>query len=178
MKEWISEHKNIIFLVFIIFILFVTILFIFFGNSMKEENSIEEYNIAILSCSTKIEREGMIIEQNYDFYDNDVSQSRILVQRQEFKSKGEKYNEVFDIYVKMDQKNLTKNVNEKIKDGNNYIKLNVEKDKGYALFSITYEYTSSNSNEMYEIFNIDVYNENINTLKSLFESGGLECKRK
>ena len=49
MKEWISEHKNIIFLVFIIFILFVTILFIFFGNSMKEENSIEEYNIAILS---------------------------------------------------------------------------------------------------------------------------------
>ena len=75
---------------------------------MKEENSIEEYNIAILSCSTKIEREGMIIEQNYDFYDNDVSQSRILVQRQEFKSKGEKYNEVFDIYVQLAQKNLTK----------------------------------------------------------------------
>lgn len=178
MNEWLKEHKMIVVISFFGVIIVAILILFFIGVKDNEEENLEQYNIAILSCTNKVERKGLIINQYYDVYDNDISKSRFVVQTHEIQAKDKKYKEVYDIYVKMSENNITKNVNEKISSGNKYITLDIDKKDDYARFSITYEYTSNNRNDMYDIFGIDVYNENINTLKSLFESGGLKCNRK
>lgn len=178
MSERLKEHKMAVVISFFAVIIVAILILFLIGGKDNEEENLEQYNIAILSCSNKVEREGLIINQYYDIYDNDVSKSRFLVQTQEMTLTDDKYKATFDIYVNMAESSLKNSLDDEINAGNEYINYDIEKEDGHAAFSITYEYTSNNKDEMYSWFNIDVYNENINTLKKLFELGGLKCNRK
>lgn len=174
MQEWIIEHKLSVVLSFLAIIILVFLLLL--GGNKKEENFEPlENETPVITCSHSGKASNVMITQKIEIYDRDSE--RLLVQTTEMSVEKKELQETLDIVFNSTLTQQEQLIEEKFGSNFEYISVESEKKDSMNTMKVYYKYNNNNYNEMFPIFNLNVYASTYNEIITYFESGGLSCVR-